>query len=218
MALFGRMVADRPGLGIDAASQVAHANSVNKVDAEFDYFTAVDDLLSEEESGAGMIGTVEFNSACYYRYTNVDVGQLCRNLHSDQELSRQGLEAFLEAFALSVPSGKQNSMAAQSHPSFAMAVVGEAGPWSLANAFVKPISGSGEGLVVGAIRALDSYWKTLVDMYGKQGRKVWAATLNPEALTNLTEFNQVSTEKEERVRSLSLREVIEHTTKAAFIS
>lgn len=86
-----------------------------------------------------------------------------------------------------------------------MTVVGNAGPWSLANAFVKPVCDSGEGLVVGAIRALDSYWKTLEDMYGKQGRQVWVATLDQEALTNLTECNQVS-----------LREVFEHTTKAAF--
>ena len=108
VTLFGRMVADEPRLGIDAACQVAHAISVNKVDTEFDYFTAVDDLPSEEESGAGMIGSVEFNSACYYRYANVDVGQLMQNLQLDSKLSRLGLGAFLEAFALSVPSGKQN--------------------------------------------------------------------------------------------------------------
>ena len=184
VGLFGRMVADQPGLGVDAASQVAHAISVNKVSTDFDYFTAVDDLLSDDETGAGMIGTIEFNSACYYRYASVDVGQLRRNLQSDQELTEKGLTAFLKAFALSVPSGKQNSMAAQSPPSFVMAVVGDAGPWSLANAFVRPISGSGEDLVVGAIKALDGYWGKLEKMYGKGGRAA-VATLHPDALTNL---------------------------------
>jgi CRISPR system Cascade subunit CasC len=60
-------------LGMEGSSQVAHAISTHKVGMEFDYFTAVDDLLEQGEVGAGMLGTVEFNSACFYRYLNVDV-------------------------------------------------------------------------------------------------------------------------------------------------
>ena len=69
VALFGRMVADLPMLNVDAATQVAHAISTHPVTIEFDYFTAVDDAKKREESvGAGMIGTVEFNSATLYRF------------------------------------------------------------------------------------------------------------------------------------------------------
>nr|WP_240030536.1 type I-E CRISPR-associated protein Cas7/Cse4/CasC [Thermus scotoductus] len=73
LALFGRMLADRPELGVDAAAQVAHALSTHKVDREFDFYTAVDDLNPKEETGAGMMGDVEFYSATLYRYALVDL-------------------------------------------------------------------------------------------------------------------------------------------------
>src|SRR3990172_11895826 len=76
LALFGRMLADLPGKNIDAASQVAHAISTHQVNFDFDYYTAVDDRKPEDTAGADMIGTVEFNSACFYRYANIDVAQL----------------------------------------------------------------------------------------------------------------------------------------------
>ncbi len=60
LALFGRMIADLPDKNRDAAAQVAHAISTNRVSPEFDYYTAVDDLNPKGETGAGMIGTVEF--------------------------------------------------------------------------------------------------------------------------------------------------------------
>src|SRR5690606_15043257 len=72
VALFGRMLADQPRLNVDGACQVAHAISTNRVLMEFDYYTAVDDLQPEAEPGAGMIGTVGYNSSCYYRYALVD--------------------------------------------------------------------------------------------------------------------------------------------------
>src|SRR5690606_38059401 len=65
LALFGRMVADVSDLNVDASAQVAHAISVHAVDNEYDYFTAVDDAKQDDEdedAGAAMIGTVEFNS------------------------------------------------------------------------------------------------------------------------------------------------------------
>ena len=73
LALFGRMLADLPEKNVDAACQVAHAISTNKIHSmEMDYYTAVDDI-NNDNPGADMIGTVEFNSACFYRYANLDV-------------------------------------------------------------------------------------------------------------------------------------------------
>jgi CRISPR system Cascade subunit CasC len=66
------------------------------VTADFDFFTAVDDLKPpSEDAGAGMLGTVEFNSSCYYRYANIDLRQLLGNLGGDAELMRGALRAFL---------------------------------------------------------------------------------------------------------------------------
>jgi CRISPR system Cascade subunit CasC len=138
LALFGRMLADLQEVNIDAASQVAHAISTHKVAIEFDFFTAVDERNPKDTAGAGMLGTVEFNSACYYRYSNVDLRQLRDNLRGDAELAGRALEAFLTASVIATPTGKQNSFAARNLPSLVMAVATERTPASLANAFVKP--------------------------------------------------------------------------------
>lgn len=68
VALFGRMLADKPDTNIDAACQVAHAISTHTVSRnDIDYFTAVDDLQPKEETGAGFLDVEYFNSACFYR-------------------------------------------------------------------------------------------------------------------------------------------------------
>lgn len=187
LALFGRMLADLPEKNIDAASQVAHAISTNKVSVEFDYYTAVNDLKPEETAGADMIGTIEFNSACFYRYANVDLDQLAKNLGHDEPLAHGTLEAFIRASVAAIPTGKQNSMAAQNPPSFIMAVVRDRGLWSLANAFLNPVRADATGdLVRKSIEALDNYWGQLTQMYGKAGIVGnWFAGLDARDLKHL---------------------------------
>jgi CRISPR system Cascade subunit CasC len=181
LALFGRMLADRPDKNVDAASQVAHAISTNKVSTEFDFYTAVDDLQPGEETGAGMMGTVEFNSACFYRYSNVDTQQLARNLGGDADLARESLEAFLRASIQAIPTGKQNSMAAHNLPSLVFAVVRDGGLENLANAFARPVrprrDGSGN-LVEDSASQLGEEWGKLRAMYGEGSvRGTWAASM-----------------------------------------
>lgn len=148
IALFGRMMADNRDFNVDAASQVAHALSTHAVATEFDYYTAVDDLKrleADEDAGADMIGVVDFNAACYYRYANVDLDQLERNLDlrgADDDLVRRAVEAWLKAFVRATPSGKQNSMAARTQPEALLGVVREHGAWNLANAFLSPVEGT----------------------------------------------------------------------------
>jgi CRISPR system Cascade subunit CasC len=191
LALFGRMLADLPDRNVDAAAQVAHALSTHRVEMEFDYFTAVDDLKGrDEDAGAGMLGTVEFNSACFYRYASVDLGQLLENLDGDEDLARQALEAFVWSCVDAIPTGKQNSMAAHNPPSLVLAVVHDNRQWSLANAFVAPVRHSQDGdLVEQSIRALDGYWARLAKMYGP-GALVdcCVATMHPERLDSLAAF------------------------------
>lgn len=136
VALFGRMLAVMPEKNQDAACQVAHAISTHAVEREFDFYTAVDDLKPEDTAGADMMGTVEFNSACYYRYAVVDWEKLKDNLQGDKELATVGLRAFLEGFVVSEPTGKQNTFAAHNPPEFvAVSVRSNAAPRNLANAF-----------------------------------------------------------------------------------
>lgn len=170
LAMYGRMLANVPTKNVDAASQVAHAISTHRVTLEFDYFTAVDDLKRrEEDAGAGYLDTVQFNSACYYRYSNVAVNQLLKNLGGDEsaELARGALKAFLEATILSLPDAKQNSFAAQNHPAFVLSVVRDhRRPASLANAFEKPVVPlEGDSLTGQSIMKLTQAFEQYESMY-----------------------------------------------------
>ncbi len=160
LALFGRMLADLPEKNRDAACQVAHAISTNAVQREFDFYTAVDDLKPEDNAGADMLGTVEFNSACYYRYIALDLEKLAANLQGDGELLEKGLRAFLEASYFAAPSGKQNSFAAHNPPGFfAVSVRANAAPRNLANAFEKPVHPDRErSLTEASVARLDEQW------------------------------------------------------------
>ncbi len=167
LALFGRMLADLPDKSRDAACQVAHAISTHKVGVEFDFYTAMDDLQPKEEAGAGMMGTIEFNSACFYRYANIDCAQLKKNLNDDNTLAQKSIEAFIRASVNAIPTGKQNSFAAQNPPSFVFAVVRNSGAWSLANAFVKPVWVGNDGdLIEQSTEKLVDYWGKLAKVYG----------------------------------------------------
>jgi CRISPR system Cascade subunit CasC len=136
VALFGRMLADMPEKNQYAACQVAHAISTHSVEREFDFYTAVDDLKPEDSAGADMMGTVEFNSACFYRYAVVDWEKLQTNLQKDTELATRGLRAFLEGFVVAEPTGKQNTFAAHNPPEFVvLSVRRNTAPRNLANAF-----------------------------------------------------------------------------------
>jgi len=170
IALFGRMLADKPELNLDAASQVAHALSTHRVNMEIDFFTAVDDLQRDEETGAGMMGVTGYNSATYYRYARIDWNQLVENLDGNKELAQRTVEGFLLAALRAIPTGKQNSFAAQNPPSFALAVTRNDGmSWSLVNAFEKPVRPDREGgYVAPSVQKLDAYWQRLTQFYGSE--------------------------------------------------
>lgn len=153
VALFGRMVADIPDLNVDAATQVAHALSTHAVDIEFDYFTAVDDENPREDTGASMIGTVEFNSATLYRYATVGVHQLLDNLDVDTNATLQALDVFLTAFVRSMPSGHQHSFAHHTVPHLVAVVVRQDQPVNLVSAFEAPVL-PGAGLAGESARRL----------------------------------------------------------------
>ncbi|MGW2595406.1 type I-E CRISPR-associated protein Cas7/Cse4/CasC [Streptomyces sp. NPDC001515] len=140
VALFGRMVADIPKLNVDAAVQVAHAISTHETQLEFDYFTAVDDQNERGETGAGMIGTIGFNSATLYRYATVGFAQLVENLGGDTPAALDALDGFLGSFVLSAPTGYQNSFAHRTRPSLVSVVVRGDQPVNLVSAFEDPVA------------------------------------------------------------------------------
>ncbi|MGE4427073.1 MAG: type I-E CRISPR-associated protein Cas7/Cse4/CasC [Solirubrobacteraceae bacterium] len=178
VALFGRMVAEMPESNVDAACQVAHAIGTHRLADEVDYFTAVDDLRPEETEGADMIGDIQFNASCLYRYAVLDVAQLAVNLgEADLATPAVGaaVDAFTEAFVTAIPSGKQNSFAARNPPTTVLAVRRRRGAWNLANAFVAPVAPFGathgndgsDGVVIDSSRRLLEEFGTLNAVYGR---------------------------------------------------
>ena len=175
IALFGRMLADNKNMNVDAACQVAHAISTNQVEMKMDFYTAVDDLLPDEESGSDMMGIVEFNSSCYYRYALINYDLLKKNLGNDTQMADAAVTGFIKAAVQAVPTGMQNSTAPQNPPSYVRALVRtEGAPWSMANAFIQPVRpgrNEGEDLITRTVNELEKYFSALKDNYGANGIK-----------------------------------------------
>lgn len=170
IAMFGRMITSKAIRDVEAAVQVAHAISTHKMEHEFDYFTAVDDLPrsdEEDDAGADMISDVEFNSACYYKYFSLDLDGLIENLAGPapananegyvgslaeaRHIAVATVLAFVKAAVFTTPSGKQNSFAAHQLPDGILVEVrGQKIPVSYANAFVQPAAAAGRTDLVAA--------------------------------------------------------------------
>jgi CRISPR system Cascade subunit CasC len=161
IALYGRMVAADPDLNSDASCQVAHAISTHRVDMEFDYFTAADDASEADHAGGAMIGTVEFNSSTLYRYANIAVHDLARQVGNADAV--RAVKEFVTGFAKSMPTGKKNTFANGTLPDYLLVTVRRDQPVNLVGAFERAIK-SNDGYVEKSITALKEY---KAKVYGK---------------------------------------------------
>ena len=158
---------------------------------EYDYFTAVDDLKGsnekEEDAGADMIGDVEFNSACYYKYFSIDFNGFTANLTGEsagrkdvsqsekddaKSLAARAVDALLKSAIFTTPSGKQNTFAAHQLPT---AVLVEVRPYNTpvnyANAFVDPArSTSKSGLVKDSVDKLAKHMFDLTNGFNLEAK------------------------------------------------
>lgn len=188
IALFGRMTTSAAFEDVQASLQVAHALSTGRVEKQYDYYTAVDDLVETgtdpDDQGAGMIGDIEFNSATYYKYFSLDWDEFVRNLSGDTETARRALEAFLFAASLTTPSGKQNAFAANNPPdAILVEIKSERLPVSYANAFVEPVrAGGGQDIMARSIDALSSYSVSLKTAYGLTPTETISLTVRGETI------------------------------------
>lgn len=176
IAMFGRMTTSTAFEDVEAAVQVAHAISTNRLTREFDYFTAIDDISNE--TGADMISDLEMNSSTYYKYINICWDDLVKNLGGETNTALEAVEALLEAAALAQPSGKQNSTAAQNLPDFMLVEISQKNiPVSYANAFLKPAHHTGkQSLMQNSIKKFQDYVKHMRDAYELEGRQAYFTT------------------------------------------
>lgn len=179
-ALFGRMVTSAILARGDAAVHVAHAFTVHKEAAESDYFSAVDDLLKDGDDaklGSGHIGSVELTSGLYYTYVVVDVPLLVSNLEgcdrkswetADKGLAAEVMKRLIKLIATVSPGAKLGSTAPYAYAEALMVEMGSSQPRTLANAFRKPVAGSGADQLDLALEALGGFLKRHDAAYGKR--------------------------------------------------
>ena len=173
IALFGRMVASTPDLNVDAAVQVAHAISTHAIDPQGDFYTAVDDAKGrDEDSGAGMMGTIEFASATLYRYAAVGLELLAEKL-GDVPLTGEAAAAFVKGFALSLPSGKKNSFAADTLPSAIVITLRDTRPLSLVGAFERPVRATNDGFVAASVDRMAQHAAQVQESFGLEPVRQW---------------------------------------------
>lgn len=176
IALFGRMVATDHSLTVEGAAMFSHALSTHRADNDIDFYTAVDDLQredptveEEDRAGSGMMGTLEFTSAVYYRYVGLNLGLLGDNAHLgalSAKDSRTVIDTFLHAAILAVPGARKNSMNAYTLPGYVLGLVKDKGqPLQLINAFERAVS-SRNGLMDASIAVLKEHHEQLKNTWG----------------------------------------------------
>ena len=181
IAFFGRMVADSADITLEGAALFSHAISTHQASNDIDFFTAVDDLKPEDSTGAGHMGDIEFNSACYYRYVGINLDLLADNDHLamlSPEERRTAVEIFLKSVIMAVPGARKNSMFAGSLPGAILGITRKGQPLSLANAFETPVR-SKNGLLEKSKDAMKSHWDNLKSSFSIQSEKeIWMPEKN----------------------------------------
>ena len=173
-ALFGRFVTSDLLARVDAPVHVAHAFTVHGANSEMDYFTVVDDLTRDDETGAAHANQAELGAGVYYGYVAVDVPLLVSNLTGadvrhwqtqDAATPRQVLSELVHAIASQSPGAKLGSTAPYSRAETVLLEVGAQQPRTLANAFLEAVPAKGQ-LVQEATRRMGDYLQRVDGMYG----------------------------------------------------
>lgn len=176
IALFGRMIANDPNLNVEGASMFSHALSTHKASNEVDFFSAVDDRKGDtEDAGAGMIGSLEFNSATYYRYIAINLDLLAAPTHLgglDEEARKDILRAFIRSALTAVPNARKNSMNAGTLPHEVLGIRKDKGqPLQLVNAFEAPVKGGTSGYAATSLETMKTHLNDIEKTWGQQGDK-----------------------------------------------
>lgn len=179
-ALFGRFITSDILTRVDAPLHVAHAFTTHAIDTEVDFFTVVDELLLDEETGAAHAGDMELGSGIFYGYVVADIPLLISNLtgcdrsrwrEEDSSDARALLDLLIQAITQVTPGAKLGATAPYARAEFVMLEVGQAQPRSLANAFLDPVNLelTGRHPMGQSIAKIAEYLNALESMYGDTG-------------------------------------------------
>lgn len=170
ISLFGRMLAELRAAEVDGAVQVAHAFTTHGSTPQIDFFTAVDDLNTRDETGSGHMNSAEFSAGVFYRYASVNIGDLITNLAGDLDAARRLAGAFATAFLTAIPGAKKNSTAPFTVPDLAYVTARTDRPVSLAAAFEEPVRANELGSFAAPSRTrLADYTAAVYRLIGTNG-------------------------------------------------
>lgn len=139
-AAFGRMFASNKSLSIEAAVQTAHSIGVNKMVADWDFFTAMDD----ERGVAALMDVSNLTSPIFYKYRSIHLETLRENLSAgleepvSDEVLEQAVRDLTMALVTAAPKSASSAHGPQSRPATVYLSVTDA-PTTLVGAFVEPV-------------------------------------------------------------------------------
>lgn len=187
-ALFGRFVTSDLLARVDAPVHVAHAFTTHALDTEVDFFTVVDDLAKDDETGAAHANDTELGAGIFYGYVAVDVPLLVSNLtgcdakawkEQDATDARNLLDRLIHAIAEVTPGAKLGATAPYARAEHVMLEVSDAQPRSLANAYLKPVRLNGrEHPMTQSVQAMAEHIDALTGMYGDDTKRRTIASIH----------------------------------------
>lgn len=185
-ALFGRFVTSDLLARVDAPVHVAHAMTVHAANTEMDYFTVVDDLSRDEETGAAHANQAELGAGVFYGYVVVDLPLFISNLtgcnrtewkNQETQLPKRVLDSLIRIIASKSPGAKLGSTAPYSRAETVLLEVGREQPRTLANAFLEAMPMKGH-LVRQATARMGDYLRRIDGMYGRTSDVRTLATIH----------------------------------------
>jgi CRISPR system Cascade subunit CasC len=175
-ALFGRFVTSDLLARVDAPVHVAHAFTVHPANTEMDYFTVVDDLSRDDETGAAHANQAELGAGLYYGYVAVDLPLLVSNItatdsgawrEQDASEPKRVLKELIQAITTCSPGAKLGSTAPYSRAEVMLLEAGTAQPRTLANAFLQAVvPDARQDLMQQASQRMGRYLQRIDGMYG----------------------------------------------------
>lgn len=144
IAAFGRMFANAPKKGTEAALSVSPGITTHAATIETDYFSTVDDVRERNrDTGATFLGISQYTNGIFYRTISIDRTQLKESWSGfDLESSTGNLRDLITAIIYGLPRGKENSTAPYVQPALVLA---EEQQYRTAYDFETPVPNSKDG-------------------------------------------------------------------------
>lgn len=139
VALFGRMLTSAPAFNVSGTINVANAITIGRGVVENDYFTAVDELCADEDTGAGHLDSTQFGSGIFYGYIIINKTELVDMI--GEEDADKAIKALITACATVSPEGKKTTFASSAFASYMLVEKGSREPCQLSDAFFRPVEG-----------------------------------------------------------------------------